>query len=361
MKTKIATLLDNLFMSQSELLSNFTLCIVCNKKETQHSSLLESEYFSDIEFEEIVHLFTSLGMATEFFLNEDEFIKFVLNNSNKQLVTYNAAQSGRGAGRKSLVPAFCNMHNIPYTGSNAYVVSLCRHKYHTNKLLSSVGFPVPQSWLYNGGFTGKITPCEGQKIILKPIYESASVGINNDSILTFNNNKELIKIIQNKQDLHKQPILLQTFLSGFEIEVPILSFNLEVNSLLPVGISLDGIQLLGENILDYERVYFDKYEFYDFSQNTLGNTLIDVAQNVARFLGIEGLGRVDFRTDKTGQFYITDVSTNPHFVTHSSVSYAFKNLGFSSIDIARTIVCSALSKNSNQNSDQNCKSEHRKP
>lgn len=35
------------------------------------------------------------------------------------------------------------------------------------------------------------------------------------------------------------------------------------------------------------------------------------AMKVAKILGMEGLCRVDFRVNEAGQYYVTDVSTNP--------------------------------------------------
>jgi D-alanine-D-alanine ligase len=347
MKKNTSAEINSLFTSHSELLSGFTLCIVCNTKniDTQ-SNIMSTEYFSESEFEEIVSLFSKLNMNMEFFLNEDEFIRYILNrHSLTHLVVYNAAQSGKGAGRKSLIPAFCNLHNIPCTGSNAYVVSLCRHKYHVNKLLLAASFPVPPSWLYINGIQDKDTPSENQKVILKPVYESASIGIDNDSIIQYHEDEKTSAIITKKQQLLEEPIMLQQFINGFEVEVPVLSYNGIIIGFPPVGISINDICLLDDQILNYELVYFDRYQFYDFTKiSPLSNQLVHIAKEAALYLGIEGLGRIDFRIHPKGNFYITDVSTNPHFVKHSAVHFAFQQSGLFDNDIVRAVVCCALSK-----------------
>ena len=347
MKNDIITKVNTLFASYSKLLPDFSLCVVCNTKTIKtQADIMSTEYFSENEFEEIVSLFSSLNMEMEFFLNEDDFIRFIVNKQSlRHLVVYNAAQSGRGAGRKSLIPAFCNFYKIPCTGSNAYVVSLCRHKYHVNKLLSTASFSVPSSWLYINGIQDKNTPNENQKVILKPVYESASIGINNSSVIQYSNNKKILETIYKKQLSLEQPIMLQQFIEGFEVEIPVLSYNGVVIAFPPVGISINDIQLLGDLILNYELVYFDRYQFYDFTANSAFNgKLVQVAREATLFLGIEGLGRIDFRIQPNGNFYITDVSTNPHFVTHSSVHYAFQLNNLQSSDIATAIICCALSK-----------------
>jgi D-alanine-D-alanine ligase len=103
---------------------------------------------------------------------------------------------------------------------------------------------------------------------------------------------------------------------------------------------------MGEQILNYELVYFDRYQFYDFTAiSVLSEQLIQNAKKAALYLGIEGLGRIDFRIhSKEEKFYITDVSTNPHFVTHSAVHFAFQQSSLCDSDIVKAIICCALSK-----------------
>ena len=353
----ISTQIDQLFKRYSEAILGFTLCIVCNKKSTSTlSDEMSSEYLSNSEFEEVVSMFSSLDMDMEFFLNEDDFMKFILNDKSlRKFVVYNAAQSGKGAGRKSLIPSFCNLHRIPVTGSNAHVVSLCRHKYHTNKLLSAGGFPVPDSWLYANGIQDSDVPHKNQKIILKPLYESSSIGIDDDSVIFFNHDHRTQEIIIRKQESLDQPIMLQQFIEGYEAEIPVLSYMGKVICFAPVGISLSDDPLMGDSILNYESVYFDQYHFYSFELVSKAcKEMIEIAKRVSFYLGIEGLGRIDFRICRNGKFYITDVSTNPHFVRHSSIYHAFQKIGMQDNDIARAIVCGALSKTSTYYaSDQN--------
>lgn len=331
-----------------KILKGKQLILVCNSKgsTTDHEKYMtfqmETEYFSDDEFDQIVSMFSSIGIPMEFFLHEDDFFKYVILNNPQDIVVYNAAQSGTGPGRKSLVPAFCNLHGIPCTGSNAYVVSLCRHKYHVNKLLEQAGIPVPETWLYSCGWLLGKQPPHDYKVILKPIYESASIGIDQDSIYNYKICSD--DVIAHRSKLLGQPIMAQQFIPGFEVELPLVCIGTKIVPLAAVGISIDGQQNLGEDILDYHRVYFDRYGFYDFSQKDeqLSDQLSRCASDVTRLLGTEGLCRVDFRINANGNFFVTDVSTNPHFVKHSSVQYAFAKAGMKPKEIAKIIISAAL-------------------
>lgn len=344
--------LDKLWTAAEKTLTEKHLILVCNAKEAPNLSercgsfQMDTEYFSDDEFEQIVSMFRSVGLPTDFFTYEDDFFRYVVEDAPTDLLVYNAAQSGTGPGRKSLIPAFCNLHGIPCTGSNAYVVSLCRHKYHVNRLLSQEGIKVPETWLYfNGWLMGRQPPLN-EKVILKPIYESASIGIDDGSIWPYTPAVDAIAAQRATQLC--QPIIAQKFISGYEVEIPMVCVGNQVFQLPAVGLSIDERRYLGGNILDYDRIYFDRYGFYDFSTESkeISESLCSCAADVAHILGMDGLCRVDFRVELGGSFSVTDVSTNPHFVAHSSVNYAFAQIGMSSDHIAKTILSAALAKES---------------
>jgi len=336
-------------LSSNKLIENKRLFVVCNTKAatpslTSDTFRMDTEYFSDDEFEELVAMFGVLGIPMDFFTYEDDFIKYILNHPNmdwSNVIVYNAAQSGIGAGRKSLVPAFCNLHNIVCTGSNAYVVSLCRHKYHVNRILAQNGIHVPKTWLYSVGWLQNEAPPSGTKIIVKPIYESASIGIDNMSIQVYE--PKVDDFVSQRAIKHRQPMIAQEFVEGYEAESPQVCLNNRVYSLGVVGLAIDGEKNLGGKILDYDRIYSDKYEFYDMAdEQMLISEMKQCAGDVVSILGMEGLCRVDFRINQNGSFFVTDVSTNPHFVSHSSVSFSINQLGYKPIHIAQAILNAAI-------------------
>ncbi|MPM43550.1 D-alanine--D-alanine ligase [bioreactor metagenome] len=342
--------LERLWAHAEEKLEGRHLILVCNTKmnpnteESRGQFNMDTEYFSDEEFEQVVSMFGSLGLATDYFTYEDDFFRYVIEHMSPELLVYNAAQSGTGPGRKSLVPAFCNLHRIPCTGSNAYVVSLCRHKYHVNQILAQAGIKVPQTWLYSNGWLMERHPPLNMQVLLKPIYESASIGIDDTSIQLYTPQADQL-IFQRMEQQH-QPIIAQEFISGYEVEVPLLRVNGAIYQLPPIGISVDGKHNLGRTILNYERIYFDRYGFYDFAaeKEKISNELCLCAVETAQILDMEGLCRVDFRVRPDGCYYVTDVSTNPHFVAHSSVNSAFQILGLSPEHIAKTLLAATVEK-----------------
>lgn len=341
-------------LSNSEkYICNIKVYMVVNVKEKTkinhdyNKYSISTEFFSDSELNELVLAFREANIYVEVIFGEDEFISKILTDSNidNNVIVYNAAQNGTGPGRKSLIPAFCNLHNIPITGSNAYVVSLCRNKYHVNKLLEAHNIPVAKSWLYDakqGGWLMNRSPEDHLMVIAKPIYESASIGIGDSSKFAFSNSN--LTFLNELSLEMNQPIIVQEFISGFEVETPIICYKNKYLSIFPVGISWNNIRFLDNKFLTYENIYFDQYEFYNFEDEnrSIAKKITATSKITAHIIGINGLGRIDYRVTKNGLHYITDVSTNPHLTTHSSYYYMFNSFKLKQSDIFKLLIACAI-------------------
>lgn len=334
-----------------ELLSKYEkqideFIIVCNKKDTTKiinnysNSSIETEFLSEDEFEQLSEMAYSQHLPFDIFTSEINFMTSIIQNyhklKNKNIVVYNSAQNGIGAGRKSLIPAFCNLLQLTCTGSDAYRVSLCRDKFAINCILKANNINVPLSFLCHD--TNDIDLPKG-KYLIKPLYESASIGITDKNIFYSDNipneyiNELIIKL--------KQPLLIQTFIDGYEFEIPILKRNDDILIFEPVVLSLNKrSKYMGANILDYKKIFDDNYNFNQMPMEmcTYNNALEETARYVAELLELNGLCRIDGRITKDGSFFITDVSTNPHFIHHSSVNFAFHLNNYSDSDIFKPIL-----------------------
>lgn len=323
--------------------------IVCNSKnKTQlHKDYdtysIQTEFLSDTEVEELMLMAKLQNLPFDIFYSEEEFIKKVFHHyealSNKNIVVYNSAQNGTGAGRKSLIPAFCNLMGIRCTGSDSYRVSLCRDKFAINSILKSNNFNVPNSTLFTKNNHDFSMFNKDQTIIAKPLYESASIGITEDNIFCTNNVP--IDYLTRLSASLKQSLLLQEFIEGYEIEVPLIIHEETIFCFDPVILFLDKAEkFMGGSILNYEKIYNDSYCFGDLPKHQQKHVskIKKTAKEVVQILGLNGLCRVDGRLTKEGEFYITDVSTNPHFIKHSSVNYAFLKSGYTDKELFRIIL-----------------------
>ena len=177
----------------------------------------------------------------------------------------------------------------------------------------------------------------GMRLIAKPTFESASIGIDRDSIFTMSESASVALV--NRVRRFRQPLTVQEFVSGFELEVPVFEAD-GPQTLCAVGIELNGRRDLAEQILTYDQVFSDLYSFYNFAdENTATAEAAMMISRKAFFgLGLSGIGRVDFRVGKDGQPRIMEVNCKPHVTRHSGFMHALKTIGCSGIELARFLI-----------------------
>ncbi|SFF44749.1 D-alanine-D-alanine ligase [Paenibacillus algorifonticola] len=309
---------------------------------------ITSEFLSEFELEELQEGFLKFGFRPKVFYDELEFIQYILSQkhliNNKLTIVFNMAQKGDKVGRKSLIPAFCDLNNIIYVNSNPYVVSLCRNKYHSGNILAHHGLPTPNSWLYTKQtkWINENRPPQNSKVIVKLNNESASIGIDENNILNFSSETE--DMIEQMSIHYQQDIIIQQFIEGFEVEVPIINSS-EPLCLLPMGIKIADQEFLGNNILTYDKRKNDDYKYYNFNDidHALCQKIIKTSKETITILGIQGFGRIDYRINTQNEFFITDIATNPHIVHHSAFFHAFKHLNYSYSEMLAVLIGTKLS------------------
>lgn len=319
-----------------------------NYDDYQNTSVL-SEYYTLDEYENLSMSLKKLGYEVVSYFNETDFMNAIItnriNNRGKKILVINSAQTGTYIGRKSLIPAFCEHFKIMYTGSNPYVVSLCRDKFHSNAILNNyLQNPMP-TYLYSDtyGWMDNKSPQCGEKIIAKLNGESASIGLTKENVFVYSSNSD--NWIKTLSKQYNQPIIVQPFISGYEIELPIIAGKQNI-PLFAAGIKINNSAKLADNFLDYNTRFFHSYDFYNYDNynKDLANKIKEDAKKAVKILGIDGFGRVDFRIDYSGKYYISDIATNPHITKDSSYYFVFQKLGYSYLEFLSTLIGVTLSK-----------------
>lgn len=297
-----------------------------------------TEYLTEEEYNAMITALKRSGFKVRVFNNEIYFMNYIINNAEtlnyEQIIVFNLARNGKGLNKKALIPSFCQLYNLRLTGSDAYHVCLGRHKYHVNCILASKNISVPHTWCFSkNGWLNNETPPQDIKLIIKPAFESASRGINSTSIDYYSD--KLIQQIKHLQDEFEQDILIQEFIAGYEVQVPVIKLKEKYFAPMAIGINMDDNPLLLNKIITYDIAYDETYNFYDFSviNEPLAQQLMRTAELACAILGLEHYGRFDFRIDTNGIFYITDISTHPFLIKHSAFAYMFSALNLEYEDI----------------------------
>lgn len=305
-----------------------------------------SEYYSYNQYEEIFNGIRSLGYPVKCYFDENDFISdiefgILRNHYPRSILVINSAQKGIGPGRKTLVPAFCQLHGISCASSNPYTVGFARNKYHWHCYLKELSLPVCQSWCYNEhiGWLSDEKPTIGEKVIIKLNSESSSIGLSNKNIFEYDFSKDIQ--IKNMCKKFKQDIIVEKFVKGYEAEVPVLVSATECCSLYPSGISVNNQAYLGDNILDYTVRGHHLFSHYNYKETNpeIALKLEKTTEKAALVMGIRNMGRIDFRIDNnTGDYYITDIATNPHITKSMTFYYEYKNWGLPYEAVLETLI-----------------------
>ena len=307
-----------------------------------------TEYFTEDEYNQMLLAIRQNGYHVNVFFDEDEFIRFIMKHENSDMlsrcVVFNLARNGSGLCKKSLIPSLCDVYKLPSTGSNAYMTCLGRHKFHYNAILKQNRINAVNSWLYTGrGWLNGIEPPKNRKLIAKPTYESASRGVRESSIFEYN--ADSIVLLDNLYNEFEQDIIVQEFISGYEVQVPLIIAT-EPIALQPVAITINHSANLGNRIITYDLAFSEEYSFTTYFEinKDISNKLVVEAIRTAKCLGMVNYGRVDFRIDTNGNYYITDISTHPYLINHSAFAFAFQEMNFDYKDIFACIIQLAYQK-----------------
>ena len=232
----------------------------------------------------------------------------------------------RGAERKSLAPAILEAAGIPYVGSSPYVLNLTRNKYHAKLVARDAGLATPPAALVGGGVAPQLGSLPYPAIV-KPVAESSSIGIEQGKSVV-----ETPEAAHRRAELlaqrYQQPALVETFVDGIELEVPIL-VDPEPRVLGILAVTVDGRLPAGSHYLATEEVYNDGYDYIDPPSQIDCEQVAALALRGARALGIRDYGRIDFRVDAAGTPWFIEASTHPHIQRHSSFFRLAQHQGLS--------------------------------
>lgn len=285
-----------------------------------------------VEINELCRALTQLGCSYEIINGAAELIDCV-NNKKKIDLIFNKSGGFTGLERKIIVPALCKLYKLPFLGSSAYPMTLARHKYHTNRLLSGMGFNVPFAHLHH---KGQILPSiASYPVIVKLNAESESLGIAENSICQ--NKQEMIDVIDYLLKEFNQATIIEEYIAGEEWKIAVIGNDSNitacgcVNTLKnnrPMNNSLQTRSDIINSTLTYPLVPDCKLKF----------EALETSKKIHASLELNDYSRVDFRISSDNKLYCMEVSTHPDLSKKSSFISAAKIQHHNYSDIIKAIV-----------------------
>ena len=230
---------------------------------------------------------------------------------------FNNAEGRRGRTREAFYPALFEELGFPYTGSDAYVLTVTLDKWLTKLVLAQRGIDTPRGRL--------ITPDEYKRlkdpgtlglalpVIVKPNYEGSSKGIGDDAVVR--DAKTLAELLPRALRAYPNGVLVEEFIPGTDVTVPFLEGRGDEGVLLPVDYLVEPTAKSRFNLYDYRLKSAQSNMVSVRCPPDLPRDVISRLQAISkmatRTLGIRDVGRVDFRLGEDGRIYLLEVNALP--------------------------------------------------
>ncbi len=275
-------------------------------------------------------------------------------------LVFNIAERLDGPSRESHIPTLCEMLDIPYTGSDPLTLGVCLDKSRAKEILSYHGIPTPAFRTVDG--PSEIPPDVRLPAIVKPLYEGASKGVKDNSVV--DNPAQLWERVAEVTALYRQPVIIERFLTGREFTVGILG-NPPDREILPI-VEIDHSLLPGGAKPIYS---FEAKWIWDTPEKPLAifkcpadippdlaGRIESLVNRTCDILRIRDWCRIDVRLDERGQPQILEVNPLPGILPNpeenSCLPKAARTAGYSYSGLIHRVVDAAVQRYGLNGADQ---------
>lgn len=256
-----------------------------------------------------------------------------LEASDPDLI-FNTAEGRRGRAREAFYPALFEELGFPYTGSDAYVLTLTLDKWLTKLVLKEHGVDSPRGRLVGPADVARIADSGiglSFPVIVKPNYEGSSKGIGDEAVAR--DPKALHQLLRQALTAYPAGVIVEEFVPGTDVSVGYIE-----------GVGDDGILASVEYVVD--PAARNRYNIYDYKLKNVEPSKVQVrcpadiprdiaarlriiSRTVYRVLGIRDIGRIDFRLGEDGRIYLLEVNALPSLERGAGLFAATAHAGLS--------------------------------
>ncbi len=210
--------------------------------------------------------------------------------------------------------AVLELLGLPFTGSSAMALMLSTDKVLCKRAMQAAGIPTPGFFLYEGGRVA-LPPGLTFPLLMKPRWQDASIGIDQESLLRSPAG------IEQALAAHYQrfgPLVVEEYLAGREFNVALLGYP-EPRVMPLAEIDFTGFPAELFRIVGYRAKWDETSPEYSttnrvFPDNlpaALAAELRRVAAECFHLFDLRDYGRVDMRLDGKGRVQVLEINANP--------------------------------------------------
>jgi D-alanine-D-alanine ligase len=254
-----------------------------------------------------------------------------IENADPDII-FNIAEGSGGRTREAFYPALFEELGIPYTGSDAYTMTLTLDKWLTKLVVSRHGVDTPRAALVTPrNFDDLVERGLGLAfpVIVKPNYEGSSKGIADDSVVK--EPRDLVPRLRAALREYPDGVLVEEYVDGIDVTVGYIDgVGHDGGLLMPVEHLVDGVDRRF-NVYDYRLKNIDtgrvQLRCPASIPRDVAARLRSVSTEVIRALGIRDMARLDYRIAPDGRFYLLEANALPALDQSSSIFVATSQLG----------------------------------
>ncbi len=231
---------------------------------------------------------------------------------------------------------------IPYTGANPMALANCQSKVLAKRILNSYGIRTARYILIRQ-VSNRYDHDLKYPLIIKPAFEDASVGIENNSIVE--DSKSLRERVNYTLSFFQQPALVEEYIEGRELNIAVLGDN--DPAALPIS-EIDFSQMPDHlyNIVSYQAKWDPNHEAYHKTIPSCPAKLPkriemkakQIALNVFKIMGCRDYARIDMRLSVDNKLYVLEVNPNPDLTESAGFMRSAEAAGYSYIETLKKII-----------------------
>ncbi|MFH1079554.1 MAG: D-alanine--D-alanine ligase [Pseudomonadota bacterium] len=258
---------------------------------------------------------------------------------------FNLVESILGQGRLiHMTPSILDCLNIPYTGARTEAIFVTSQKLLAKRYLQMRGLDTPPWISPDESHANPFTP---GSYVIKSVWEHASVGLDEDSIVSVQNEKKLHKIMKSKRDRLGGACFAEAFIAGREFNLSLLAGPDGPEVLPPAEIRFDDYPPGKHRVVGYRAKWDeDSFEYqntpraFEFPAEDalLLEKLKKMSLECWQIFDLKGYARVDFRVDQEGRPWILEINTNPCLSPDAGFHAAAERAGLKTNGIIERIV-----------------------
>lgn len=304
--------------------------LICDFRENFPSKIIDGNIcFNDhprrSSVEEIMDIYIKLGYDCKIFGGVPELIQAIetgqkysdcifINMSDGMTQTYSRVQ----------IPVLCELLDVPYSGSDPFVVALMTNKHYSKLAVRETGVLISSGFLITQESLQKDIPNLKNMqypVMVKPNLEGSSIGITLDNVCT--SFEQLILKLECLLTEFKE-LDVETYITGYEITNFLIGNpgDIVLNEVLGVKhhgkiIFKNEVITLADNAGKATSYYLPETVFEKSIIQMIKETTLKIAQS----LRVHDILRIDYRLTEKGELYFLEINSVPRVSSTSELGY----------------------------------------